>query len=172
MKKNKRLAKGERNFKKYIIPAIKEEFPGIWQSTNGTMVDIKYGIDFYYTNKQEALSISARVWECEPKQHFAVRWKKESNPNQELEVASRLKALKNDLPMSNYTIEGFIWKSWIYIAWIDSKILWDCVSINLEDLNQFPVKNIEGGATLFKQVPFSLFNDEQLKKKTVAITSL
>ena len=61
MKKKNRLARGERNFQKFIIPAIKEEFPGLWQSTNGTLADMKHGIDFYYTEKQTTQSISARV---------------------------------------------------------------------------------------------------------------
>ena len=168
MKKKNRLARGERNFQKFIIPAIKEEFPGLWQSTNGTLADMKHGIDFYYTEKQKTQSISARVWMCEPKQHFAVRWKRDIEPKKLLEVGSRLKALKNDSPMSNLTIEGFVWDRWAYIAWIDTKVLWECVSVHLENLNHFPVKNQEGGYTLFKQVPFGLF-PQGISKKIVPI---
>lgn len=169
MKKKDRLARGDSNFRKYIIPNLKEEFPGLWQSTNGTIADLKHGIDYYYTDKQNTLSVSARVWTCEPKQHFAIRWKKTSNPDQPLEVASRLKALRNDLPMSNLTIEGFVYRSWIYIAWIDTRVLWEAVSVNMDNLNHFPVKNQEGGFTLFLQVPFSLFPEEVIFKKIVPI---
>tara|TARA_R110000796_G_scaffold14074_4_gene46223 strand:+ start:2045 stop:2557 length:513 start_codon:yes stop_codon:yes gene_type:complete len=169
MHKEKRISRGEKNFQKYIIPSLKEEFPGVWQSTNRTLVDMKYGIDFYYTHGQETLSIAARVWNCHPKPHFSARWKKNQDPKQPLEVSSRLKGLKDGSPMSNLTIEGFIWDRWIYVAWIDSKLLWEAVEVNLENLNHFPVKNQEGGHTLFKQVPFSLFGAESIKKKVQAI---
>lgn len=169
MKKKNRLIRGDRNFQKFVIPTIRDDFPGLWQSTNGTIADLKHGIDFYYTHGQKTLSISARVWTCEPKQHFAVRWKKTSDPDQLLEVGSRLKALKNNLPMSNMTVEGFVFNRWCYVAWIDTKILWEAVYVNLDNLNHFPVRNEEGGFTLFLQVPFSLFSDEILMKKIAPI---
>lgn len=169
MKKKDRLIRGDRNFQKFIIPSIREDFPGLWQSTNGTIADLKHGIDFYYTHRQQTLSISARVWICEPKQHFAVRWKKTIQPDQLLEVGSRLNALKNNLPMSNITIEGFVFNRWSYVAWIDTRILWEAVEVNINNLNHFPVKNQEGGFTLFLQVPFSLFKEEILFKKVTPI---
>ena len=169
MKKKTRLIRGDRNFQNFIIPNLKDDFPGLWQSTNGTLADMKHGIDFYYTHGQTTLSISARVWTCEPKQHFAVRWKKTSNPQQLLEVGSRLKALRNDLPMSNLTIEGFVYNRWVYIAWVDTRVLWEAVEVNLDNLRHFPVKNQEGGYTLFLQVPFKLFPEEVLFKKVCSI---
>lgn len=170
MRKHKRIDKGEKNFKKYIIPAISKWYPGFWQSTNGTIADTKYGIDWYYTNKDCSKSVSARVWECTPKQWFSVRWKRESAPKRALEVTSRLKALKNNDPISDITIEGFIWDSWVYVAIIPSKVLWEAVQVNLEQLQTFPVTN-ENDIVHFKRVPFSLFEPEQLQKVILPISS-
>ena len=71
--------------------------------------------------------------------------------------------------MSNITIEGFVFNRWSYVAWIDTRILWEAVEVNINNLNHFPVKNQEGGFTLFLQVPFSLFREEILFKKVTPI---
>lgn len=170
MRKDKRISKGENNFRTYVIPAISEWYPGLWQSTNGTIADTKYGIDWYYTGKDCSLSVSARVWECCPKQWFGVRWKRESAPKRALEVTSRIKALENGTPISDLTIEGFIWQSWVYIAIIPSRILWEAVQVNLDALETFPVRN-EYDVVHFKRVPFSLFEPDQIKKIVVPIAS-
>ena len=71
--------------------------------------------------------------------------------------------------MSNITIEGFVFNRWTYVAWIDTRILWEAVEVNINNLYHFPVKNQEGGYTLFFQVPFSLFKEEILFKKITPI---
>lgn len=157
MKIEKRITRGENNFKKYIIPTISDLYPGLWQSCNGTLADMKHGIDWYYTDQEQTLSVAARVWESEPKQHFAVRSHRTSNPKKGLEIQSRLKALEVNGPLPSLTIEGFIWSRWAYVAIIDSRLLWESVSINLENLKSFSIPQSEGDRTVFTRVPFSLF---------------
>ena len=167
MRKQERLSRGERNFEKYIIPAVRKEFPGHWHSCNGSEADMHHGIDYYYTEGQSTISIAARVWIGVPRQHFAVRWKRESDLSRPLEVDSRLKALETNAPMSNLTKAGFVYKGRIYVAWIDSSVLWRTIQERLDELNHFPVMN-EADKTWFKQVPFE-FLEGHINKK---ITSL
>ena len=163
MRKEERLARGENNFQKYIIPAVQSEFPGHWHSCNGSEADMKHGIDYFYTEGQSTKSIAARVWMGIPRQHFAVRWKKESDLDRPLEVDSRLDALACGGPMSNITMEGFVYKRRVWVAWIDSLVLWKAIGEHLDELNHFPIMN-EADKTWFKQVPFELLEGHIQKK--------
>tara|TARA_R110002110_G_scaffold332075_3_gene543117 strand:+ start:193 stop:705 length:513 start_codon:yes stop_codon:yes gene_type:complete len=164
MNKEKRISRGENNFKKYIIPTISDHFPGLWQSSNGTEADMKHGIDWYYTDQDRTLSVAARVWESEPKQHFAVRSHRSSNPKNGLEIKSRLKALEVNGPLPTITIEGFIWSKWAYVAIIDSRLLWETVADNLDNLKSFSIPQSEGDKTVFTRIPFRLFKENQITK--------
>jgi len=158
-----RILKGEQNFKLYVIPAIKQSFPGTWISTNGLDVDFESGIDWVYIDHGVPYTVASRVWESSPKQHFSIRWKRTGNIDQQLEVESRLKDMRQGKQLPVWTIEAFVFKGWVYVAIIDSLILWKVVREHLDELSDFWVMN-ESDQTIFKRVPFDRL--EGVKKFT------
>jgi hypothetical protein len=167
MSKSDRMKNGDQNFKKYVIQALREEFPGVWQSTSGTMMDYK-GIDFLYTDKSQNIcwSIAARVWNSYPKQHFSARWKRESDPNLKLEAQSRIEELKTlGHVHTHWTLEAFFWESWVYIAQVDSQLLWETYRRNEDDLTIFPCQN-SSDRVFFKRIPWDMLPNGAVKTYT------
>lgn len=162
MSRQKRMKQGDTNFLKYVVPAIKEQFPGVWISTNGMILDYESGLDFIHVHLGKTTTISSRVWESFPMQHFAIRHYRTSAPDRPLEVSSRLEALKHNKWMTDFTIEGFVYRSRVYVAIIPTRHLWQVVDQHLDTLKDFCCSN-ENDMVIFRRVPFSLLGDDLVK---------
>lgn len=162
MSRAKRMKQGDTNFLKYVAPAIKPKFPGQWISTNGMKLDYESGLDFINVHLAKTTTFSSRVWESFPMQHFAIRHYRTSAPDRPLEVSSRLEALKQDKWMTDWTVEGFIYRKTVYVAAIPTRTLWTVVDKNLDRLQDFCCHN-EDDMVVFRRVPFNLLGPELFK---------
>jgi len=153
MNRQDRMTYGEQNFEKYILPLVQNKFPGVWHSCNGQPLDYEHGIDYVVMNGASMTTIAARVWKGMPRQHFALRWKRTSDPFRQLELGSRLDALHNGGLLSDWTIEGFHFNGTSYIAMIPTIKLLECVDKHFEFLPKFIIRN-QQDHTIFKKVPF------------------
>lgn len=148
-----RMKNGEQNFESFVLPLVQDIFPGVWYSCNELPLDYEHGIDYVVINGAKMTTISARVWMGMPRQHFALRWKRTSDPFRKLELDSRLTALHNGEMLSDWTIEGFHLNGHSYIAMIPTRKLLECVDKYFECLPRFIIQN-QRDHTWFKQVPF------------------
>lgn len=162
MSRENRMNQGERNFLQYVAPTIQDKWPGVWISTNGLELDYECGLDFFNVHLGKTTTFSARVWESYPMQHFAIRHYRTSAPDRPLEVSSRLTALTEDKWMTDWTVEGFKYKNHIYVAAIPTRTLWQVVSKNLDDFQDFCCKN-ETDLVVFRRVPFDMLGPKLLK---------
>lgn len=164
MDRKERMTYGEQNFDKWIKPLVQTRFPGIWHSCNGDPLDYEHGIDYVITNGADTTTIAARVWKGMPRQHFALRWKRTSDPFRKLELESRLDALHSGGLLSDWTIEGFFFHGKSYIAMIPTLQLLIVVDKYLECFPRFIVQN-KNDHTIFKKISFLEYGlDEHIIK--------
>jgi hypothetical protein len=109
------------------------------------------------TNGASMTTIAARVWMGMPRQHFALRWKRTSDPFRKLELDSRLDAYHSGGLVSDWTIEGFYFQDTSYIAMVPTVQLLSVVDKYMECLPRFMVRNKED-YTIFKKVCFYDFD--------------
>lgn len=157
MNRKDRMTYGEQNFEKYILPLVRNHFPGVWHSCNAEPLDYEHGIDYVVTNGASITTIAARVWMGMPRQHFALRWKRTSDPFRKLELDSRLDAYHSGGLVSDWTIEGFYFQDTSYIAMVPTVQLLSVVDKYMECLPRFMVRNKED-YTIFKKVCFYDFD--------------
>ena len=99
-----------------------------------------------------------------PRQHFALRWKRTSDPFRKLELESRLDALHSGGLLSDWTIEGFFFHGKSYIAMIPTLQLLIVVDKYLECFPRFIVQN-KNDHTIFKKISFLEYGlDEHIIK--------
>lgn len=158
-----RLTQAEILFQNSVIPHIKECFPGTWFSTEHTPLDYEHGIDYIHVHLHQTTTISARVWQSRPMQHFAIRWKRTGYIEQKLEMDLRLDALAIDGIHSDITIEAFVYQSKVYVAMINTKMLWEHIAQHFDELSCFYVTNPED-RTIFKRVEFDRFHPGDITK--------
>ena len=155
--RHKRQKRGDRIFKAWVLPILKKDYPGVWQSTSGTHLDYKYCIDWYYTSPTGTpLQIASRSWMSRPQQHFSARYIRSSTPKIKLETGIMLHNLKKNKSFPNLTIEAFIYNGWVYIAIIDSKVLWNTVQRIIDGELALKTFNITDpvGYTSFIKIPY------------------
>jgi hypothetical protein len=141
----------------YVVPTVQNRFPGEWRTEIGTDRDMKNGIDYTYTEGEKELTISARLWKSRPCQHFALRWK--------LEIASRLEAIKKGEEISDLTMEGFLYSGRLWLAIIDTRLLYTAIDGLEPFMSEFTVENTgPQDLTIFKRAPFDLFTKHQIEK--------
>jgi len=164
MNRQDRMTYGEQNFEKWILPLVQNHFPGVWHSCNGQPLDYEHGIDYVVTNGASVTTIAARVWKGMPRQHFALRWKRTSDPFRKLELNSRLDAFHSGGLLSDWTIEGFFFQGKSYIAMIPTVELLKVVDQYFECFPRFMVQN-KNDFTIFKKISFLDYDlDEHITK--------
>lgn len=160
-----RLRESDLLWFKYVVPTLRDRFPGAWVTEIGTDRDMKAGIDYTYTEDGKELTVSARLWKSRPCQHFALRWKRTIYPDMGLEIASRLEAIKNGGEISDLTMEGFLYSGKLWIAIIDTRRLYTAIDGMIPLLSEFYVENTSSqDRTIFKRAPFELFEEGELEK--------
>ena len=164
MNRQDRMTYGEQNFEKWILPLVQNHFPGVWHSCNGQPLDYEHGIDYVVMNGAKSTTIAARVWKGMPRQHFALRWKRTSDPFRKLELNSRLDAFHSGGLLSDWTIEGFFFHGKSYIAMIPTVELLKVVDKYFECFPRFMVQN-KNDFTIFKKISFLDYDlDEHIIK--------
>ena len=157
MPRHKRQKRGDRIFRKWVLPILKEHFPGRWQSTSGTSMDYLYCIDWLYDSPSgEALQFASRCWLSKPYQHHSTRYQRTTKPDLQLETQIMLANLKEGKFFPDKTIEAWIHKGWVYIAISDSRELWTTIEEMLagnERIKTFSLRD-PVGYTIFLQIPF------------------
>lgn len=153
MNRKDRMTYGEQNFEKYILPLVQTRFPGHWHSCNGEPLDYEHGIDYVVLNGACMTTIAARIWLSMPRQHFALRWKRTSDPFRKLELDSRLDAFHHGGLLPDWTIEGFHFQGKSYIAMIPTVQLLKVVDQYFETFPKFMVRNKQDH-TIFKKISF------------------
>ena len=157
MSRHKRQSRGDRIFRKWVLPILKNHYGGIWQSTSGTHLDYTYCIDWFFTCPEGIpYQVASRSWQSKPKQHFSVRYRKTSDPAQKVETQIMLDNLHQGKSFPDKTIEAFIYNGWVYIAVVDSKMLWKVIQQMIDSkeiLSIFRLKEAVGH-TEFIRVPF------------------
>ena len=159
-----RMKNGEQNFESFVLPLVQDIFPGVWYSCNELPLDYEHGIDYVVMNGAESTTIAARVWKGMPRQHFALRWKRTSDPFRKLELNSRLDAFHSGGLLSDWTIEGFFFHGKSYIAMIPTVELLKVVDKYFECFPRFMVQN-KNDFTIFKKISFLDYDlDEHIIK--------
>ena len=162
-----RLRESDRLWFQYVVPTLRDRFPGQWRTEIGTDRDLKYGIDYTYTEKDtdKELTVSARLWKSRPCRHFALRWKRTKYPEMGLEIASRLDAIKNGGEISDLTMEGFLFNGKVWMAIIDTRRLYTAIDGIVPFLSEFTVENTgPGDLTIFKRASWDLFTDGEIER--------
>lgn len=160
-----RLRESDRLWFQYVVPTLRDRFPGQWKTEIGTDRDLKYGIDYTYTEGSKALTVSARLWKSRPCRHFALRWKRTKYPEMGLEIASRLEAIKNGGEISDLTMEGFLYNGKVWMAIIDTRRLYTAIDGIVPFLSEFTVENTgPGDLTIFKRASWDLFTDGEIER--------
>lgn len=149
----------------YVVPTLKDRFPGAWRTEIGTSRDIYNGIDYTYTEDGKETTVSARIWKSRPARHFALRWRRTKYPEMELEIHSRIAAIKTGEEISDLTMEGFLWSGKLYLAIINTRSLYTEIEGLVPFMSEFYVENNgPEDRTIFKRAPFDLFLDAEIER--------
>jgi hypothetical protein len=149
----------------WVVPTLRDRFPGEWRTEIGTDRDMKDGIDYTYTENGKELTVSARLWKSRPAQHFALRWKRTKYPEMPLEIDSRLHAIHNGGEISDLTMEGFLYSGKLWIAIIDTHRLYSAIDGLVPFLSEFTVENTgPKDLTIFKRASWDLFQDKEIER--------
>ena len=160
-----RLSESDRLWFRYVVPTISEQYPGSWRSTLGAAIDLENGIDYIYEGEGEPRTVSARLWNSKPMQHFSMRHRRSIHPEMGLEIASRLGSIARGEQISDLTMEAFIYKRKLYMGIIDTRLLYTTIEGLVPFLSEFYVTNDSPkDLTFFKRAPFSLFPAESIQK--------
>jgi len=163
MSRHKRQKRGDRIFRKWVLPILKKHYPGRWQSTSGTSMDYLYCIDWLYDSPEgEALQFASRSWMSKPYQHHSTRYKRSTKPHLKLETEIMIANLKKNKFFPDKTIEAWIHRGWVYIAISDSRELWTTIKEILENNEQIKTFSLRDpvGHTKFLQIPFTRLPNE------------
>tara|TARA_R100001443_G_scaffold49044_1_gene61411 strand:- start:432 stop:959 length:528 start_codon:yes stop_codon:yes gene_type:complete len=160
-----RLKESDRLWFGWVVPSIRDWYPGSFESTLGTDLDMQNGIDYIYTHNDTRITISARLWKSHPYQHFSMRYRRSIYPEMGLEIDSRLRAIKNGEEISDLTMEGFLYKGKLYMGIINTHTLYTAIDGMVPFLSEFYVQNTgPKDITTFKRAPFDLFHPEDISK--------
>ena len=162
MPRHKRQKRGDQIFKRWVLPILKDHYPGFWQSTSSTMIDLKHGIDWMYNSPDGPVHFASRSWMSRPYQNHCVRWRKSTNHKIKMETGIMLDNIKKGRLIPDYTIEAWIHDGWVYIAISDSRILWETIRDKIDSLPKMRLKD-QIGYTEFLRVPFSLLPQQPRK---------
>lgn len=160
-----RLRESDLLWFQYVVPTLRDRFPGCWVTEIGTDRDMKSGIDYTYTENGKELTVSARLWKSRPCRHFALRWKRTKFPEMGLEIDSRLAAIQNGEEISDLTMEGFLYNNRLWIAIIDTRRLYTAIDGLVPFMSTFYVEN-DGpeDRTIFKRASWDLFDDTEIER--------
>lgn len=164
MSTQERLRESDRIWFDCVVPTIAQKYPGCWRSELGTRRDIENGIDYIYTEGSKEITVSARVWKSRPAPHFALRWRRTKYPENGLEIASRIDAMKRGEEISDLTMEGFLFLNTLYLAIIPTRALYTAIDGIVPFLSEFYVTNDPGDLTYFKRAPFDMFPTGSISK--------
>lgn len=165
MSTQKRLQESDRLWLNYVVPTVRDRFPGQWCTEIGTEKDLKHGIDYTYTEGDKVLTVSARLWKSRPCQHFALRWKRTLYPEMGLEIHSRLLAIETGGEISDLTMEGFLYNNKLWLAIIPTLKLYTAIDGIVPFLSEFTVENTcAEDKTIFKRAPWTLWQDEEIER--------
>jgi len=158
------IKRGHDRFAKYVIPVLVQNgWPAKWQCMAGTEDDKHHGID-YYVNKTP---VAARIWDGQPKQHFALRWYNTQRPERlRFELTKLLELWANNHLMPKYTIEAHTYNNRTTIAVCQTHVLATVLAKHHPRLPQFIVNNHDGTYTVFVRVAFDLFPPDAVRMFT------
>ena len=83
----------------------------------------------------------------------------------ELEIHSRIAAIKTGEEISDLTMEGFLWNGMLYLAIINTRSLYTEIEGLVPFMSEFYVENnAPEDRTIFKRAPFDLFLDAEIER--------
>ena len=161
IKKHENIPRGHRRFEQYVIPVLRANgWADRWLDVIGTDHDLDHGIDYMHGR----LGIAARIWDGRPKQHFSMRWLNTRHPNVQCELPKMLRLLKLDLLMPDHTIEAHTYNGRVYIAIVNTRVLYETVAKYHPNLPQFVVRNDTHDYTVFARCHFDLLPPDAITK--------
>jgi hypothetical protein len=153
---HKRQKRGDHNFKKWVLPVLQTVFPGRWQSTSGTHLDYKYGIDWMYDSPEGIPQhFATRSWLSRPYQNHCIRYRRSDRPAMPVECQIMHQNWLENKTFPDYRIEAWIHRGYVYIAISDSQLLWQVIDqkLNSGSFSTFAVRNPRSH-TDFMKIPF------------------
>ena len=151
------LKRGQKRFRKYALPVLKQHFGGAWQCVELTKIDLERGVDWYQTSTDSRTDWSVRVWMSRPRRTFSGRLTHLDSPGTELEVGLRFNQILLDKPCPAMHAEAYIHGDEVTIYVAPFQNIWRAGLSHFPDLSTFQFSR-NGRTTRFIRIPHHLID--------------
>ena len=160
-----RLRESDLLWFQYVVPTLRDRFPGCWVTEIGTDRDMKAGIDYTYTEDGKELTVSARLWEEQTLSTLRSTLEENHLPGDGLRDCFPIGGHKERRRDLRSYYGGFLYSGKLWIAIIDTRRLYTAIDGMVPFLSEFYVENTgPQDRTIFKRAPFDLFEDGEIEK--------